>query len=570
MNRLTPSYIWLLLGSIALFSVPLLNAWLLYPLGVESPATSYSALSGIFPWSDATGYYSGANKLLHNGFLDNWNMRRPLNSILFSVRLWLADHNFLAAALIQAIGCAIGSFALSFSVGMRLGKAAGIITLCVLFLFADTYLPTTLSESLGLTLGCLSFIFLWDYASSQKSTSLLFGILMLMVALNARAGAFFVLPLLALWSFLNPAHKKKYNWKALLVVLIGAGLGINFNVAITHLYTNGNGATHGNFGLVLFGLVSGGEGWMHAYKVHPEVSMLTEVAGSQFLYEKSWALFKQQPALIFIGMMKNFWLFLKSGTTFFIDASGNQIFRTFLRVASITLFSTFLFYRTYLFSLYKKFYTDHPSECGLLLAGCFGMIFSALIIWKDGNPRVFAATIPFFAVSIGVTINAYARDIFRVKSPQALKTPLPIASAYILSLLILSSALILPKVLQTKAPLSIPVFSCQSNETKILVRKISGAPQIAFPKSSAQFKRNVLASSIEDHEGFLKIVDPTFLTEPMTLSVAYDFESEKTRYLVGATELFNQNEWSCLCGQNISATNGIVQIFRVTQGKIHE
>ena len=75
--------------------------------------------------------------------------------------------------------------------------AACFITL--LYFFMLIFVGDPISEWLGISLGCLSLILLWKAAESLKVIDLIIGLVVLMVSLCVRAGAFFIFPLLVIF-----------------------------------------------------------------------------------------------------------------------------------------------------------------------------------------------------------------------------------------------------------------------------------------------------------------------------------------------------------------------------------
>ena len=269
-TQMTWEFCYWLIG-ISLFFLPLIHAWMVYPFGVESLHTNYAALGGIIPSSDANGYYVGANTLLERGVLDYWNIRRPLNAALLAVRLWLANNNFQIAIIIQTLLCSISCLLVTKSVSRTCGKLSSTIALVVLFLFAYLFIPTTLSETLGLTIGCLAFVILWEAMEVQRWWLFFIAGLMLTVGLNARAGAFFILPILILWlghNFRKTSKSFQFNWLFSSVFVLGIVSGFIYNLVLIKLYGFGSsGAIHANFSHTLFGLVSGGKTWSYIYSI---------------------------------------------------------------------------------------------------------------------------------------------------------------------------------------------------------------------------------------------------------------------------------------------------------------
>ncbi|MCE3231699.1 MAG: hypothetical protein K0R52_1627, partial [Alphaproteobacteria bacterium] len=102
---------WLLWSILAISALggPLLNAWLGFPIPVGFDA-QYSTLGGVLPYSDASSYFGSGYYFNDIGYLDSWNMRRPLNALFFIFRLHITNYNFWYAMVLQAALCIVALF----------------------------------------------------------------------------------------------------------------------------------------------------------------------------------------------------------------------------------------------------------------------------------------------------------------------------------------------------------------------------------------------------------------------------------------------------------------------------
>ena len=207
--------------------VPLWNAWAYFPLGDYFP-TAYSAIGGIIPHSDANGYYEGAYNFLEVGHLNGWNMRRPINALFYAFRLGITGLNFYAALIIQTILAGICCGLASLAVLRTHGKIAAIVVFFGLFFAVSPYLAITLSESLGFVWGALAFAILWQGAALNNLRLFSFGALIFSIALNTRAGPFFILPFLILWGGYHFRSSERLNLKAMAIVTFSIIFGFVF------------------------------------------------------------------------------------------------------------------------------------------------------------------------------------------------------------------------------------------------------------------------------------------------------------------------------------------------------
>lgn len=554
-----------LLG-LSLFLLPLIHAWMIYPFAIESSWTNYSALGGILPWSDAQGYYSGASHFLEGGILDSWSTRRPLNAILFSMRLWLSNNDFKIALIMQALLCGASCLLVARSIICSFGKIAGLAALCILAIFASVFIPTTLSETLGLTIGCLAFVFLWEGVQSKKSGLLFSAGLLLIMGLNARAGAFFVVPLLILWlgyHFRNLASHQRFNWKISSLFTLGVLCGFIFNILLIKLYADpvNGGAAHSNFATVLFGLVSGGKGWFHVYSL-PEISGLSETEQANFLYAKSWEVFKAQPWNLLLGILRG-WAGLMKGLLSFFQLELSGSLKILVRVAGAIVL--FFGLRKFIRLCKSK---SHRTEFGLLSVMLLGMFLSGAGIWTDGGFRVFAVTVPFFAAAVAIVFSSFfatasnnQESFFTKTSSQSWHTNIN----YFLSYTLLATALLGPLFIHAfhSAPERLPEFSCPKHETSFVTKQISGSPYIKLKEKGALFKESMLRTKMEDPAAFLSILEPNApLTKtPAVLGIIRDAKTGRQQYVIAPTNIFaNPHPWVGLCATKIPGNDTIIQI----------
>jgi hypothetical protein len=112
----------------------------------------YSAIGGLLPYSDAAGYFDGAERLLHDGVLTPWAERRPLNSAFFAARLFISGENFYYAMMIQAAVAATALYLASNAVARLQGFSVGVVFFAQLFFFEQlplSYLERAFRNQFG-------------------------------------------------------------------------------------------------------------------------------------------------------------------------------------------------------------------------------------------------------------------------------------------------------------------------------------------------------------------------------------------------------------------------------------
>ena len=124
-----------------------------------------------------------------NAALFRWNHSLPSNSL-----------NNLSCLTFDSNRPAAQSFVAVREIQVTHGSEAAVFVLIILFLFYRHHSGTVMSENLGVPMGVLGFALLWRGTAQEKSVLFWLGLFVTALALNARAGAFFILPILILWS----------------------------------------------------------------------------------------------------------------------------------------------------------------------------------------------------------------------------------------------------------------------------------------------------------------------------------------------------------------------------------
>lgn len=276
-------------------------------------------VSGLIPYNDAATYSINANKLLDGLRFSAFSSRRPFFSGMLAAILSLTGRNLQNATAVFAFLLSISSSFLALEVRRIRGSAAGAVTFWIVFLFARRFTGTTMTETLGLSIGALGLAFLIYGAYREKFASLLAGLFLLTMALNVRAGAFFILPLLIVWIGWYFRGEKIFAWKkatlAFLVVVAAFGL----NSVVLGVIGQPGGMLFGNFSESLYGLAAGGERWAEVYNRYPELSQLPETTKFQEIYRLSFELIRQNPANLVKGMFHQ-WGLLFSNSWFSVYA----------------------------------------------------------------------------------------------------------------------------------------------------------------------------------------------------------------------------------------------------------
>jgi hypothetical protein len=398
-----PTRLGLALTGILVFAsvtLPVFGYW----VGGRSHA---NAIGGLLPWNDAAGYYQCARSLVDGIALDSFCQRRPHYSAYLSSLLTATGRDVQLTILLQVTVLAIGVFLLARTIASRLGIAAAIIAVATIAGYAGQHSITMLTENLGLVLGVTALTLLLSGAETRSISALSSGALFLTLGLSARSGAFFTLPLLLLWPlFLTGTnHREKLRLTGALFIAILIGFIIGPLLAI---WLGGEaGGTHSNFSYTIYGVVSGGNGWLHIFDAHPQLFSggIPESQLARNIYAESWKLVLERPDLTLQGLTKGFLIYLERILKYIPYLPARAVI-VLCWIAGI---------------IHIVRNRNRPSELMLGLLA-LGIIFSAPIIAFDAGTRIYAATIAIdatiAALGFGTTVKTVSSSIsLRVKSP---------------------------------------------------------------------------------------------------------------------------------------------------------
>lgn len=358
---------------------------------------------GLWQASDAANYEAGALHLLWQGQLDSWNTRRPLMAVALASVFALSGASLMAAQMVFVALVAAAVTLAARAVWRTQGPGAGLLVLTTLLVFPSLHVGSFLSEMLGLPLGAFAFALLWAGLHDGRRGPVAVGLMVLALGLNARAGAFFVLPALVLWLAWRARADGR---RAMLITAAWASGAVALGFVPARLLTAAFGAPEGiafgNLAPTLYGLAVGGKGWLQVYADHPQIRDLPgEAAQFAEIYRLALAAFLAEPWRLLLGILRayNDYLFNTGWVNFF----RNPV----IRALAIGLL---------LLGLVDCVRRRREAGAGFLLAVTAGVLLSVPIL-ADGGARVFAATIPTTAALIAMGGVVVARRCGRDRPP---------------------------------------------------------------------------------------------------------------------------------------------------------
>jgi hypothetical protein len=379
----------------SLFALPLIYKW-------QFAQFVDFNLGGLFPWSDASGYLQEAQRLLNGSFLTVWGSRRPLFSAFLAVMLELTGRNFMVSHAVLTLVNALTVLLVVREVRRIYGATGASVLLIFAYEFYIRFAGTTMTEQLGFALGNLAVFFLLIASQDKNLNHALLGLGLISLGLIARAGAFFILPVLIVWMVI-PFQSKNVAWRASGLAAIVIAAAFILNSVILKTVGNPRGDPFSNYSYTLYGLASGNKGWFQAKYDHPNDSA-REVM--QLALQKT----RSDPMLLLKGIRGSYLDYFKTDGGAFSFISFGRLQTN----ATLVLWVLTLTGLVYAALNWKK------GNHALILASFVGVFASVAFvppIDSDGM-RVYAATIPFTALWVieGLfALETWCKKLFRQK-----------------------------------------------------------------------------------------------------------------------------------------------------------
>ncbi len=367
-------------------------------------------IGGLLPYKDAKNYYYGAKLILNGMPMINagQSTERPLFPGFLSALFLLTDQNLKIVLAIITQLIAVGLFFSARQILDSLGGWAASIYITFAYFYIQPVVGHTLSELLGFLLGCFAFCLLWRASYSLKWLDLLLGLFVLLMAVSARAGAFFIFPALAGWVGWIFRGEKRFSLKKAAYVFIAILAGyVLLNRFYAQLLGIPPGAAFGNFSYAIYGQVRGGTGWHSAIE---ELGTRNPSA----VYHAALQFFLKHPASLLIGFAKAYRdFFLPGGLSIFpFKSYGWQGWFDIVMGLGAILLLVWGF-----LGLLKNI---HKSDSALMAAGFIGVFLSIPFLPPiDGGARFYASTMPFVFVLPAVGVARLSREFSQDDVPQS-------------------------------------------------------------------------------------------------------------------------------------------------------
>lgn len=390
-------------------------------------------IAGLLPYKDGRSYFDGAMLILDGESLNvgrsTW---RPLFPAFLSSVLWVTRQNLQLTMAVSVALVGYGIYLSARELANEWGALPASLYTVLLYIYIQYFVGITASELLGLATGCIAFYLLVRASSFPKWLDVILGLSMLMFSISARAGAFFVFPVIILWVGLVFRKKKRFSINAAIVAFVSLLAVFLLSNSILRMFIGAEtGSSFANFSYSLYGQVRGGTGW------HSAIEDLGTRDSSK-IYKAAYDFFLEHPLSFFIAAFKSFRDFFLPGSigVFPFNLYGKQGFLGYiLWCGCLALLAI---------GLIKAGRSFQNNISSLLIAVFIGIFLSIPFLPPiDGGSRFYASTMPFF---FGLVVAGFGKfPLMKYKQEESSENPWSVIYvARIISLLLLIFAIPFP------------------------------------------------------------------------------------------------------------------------------
>ena len=364
-------------------------------------------IAGIFPQNDANGYFIGTLKILYGEQITPFAARRPLFSAFLSVILYLSNHNFIVALFILAFLTSLAIYLLGMEVRDYFGVFTAAITMMIVaYCYIGRFQGKFMTEQLGLPLVALSLALLLRGIRKRNLMYFPWAIFILSLALKARAGAFFVLPLLMLW-FVTLRNVSLSKLALGGIVCTSVALGFLANLWLFNSISIAGSVPFSNFGETIYGMATG---YRSHYALAQDYPGVDPSKGIPIALE----IIRDSPSTFLYAVVRAYREYLQP-----------TLFFSFLYLARPQLPSIALLLSGFLaVGIIRLIGARQTTWARMLFAVIVGILLSIPFVPPiDDGIRAMITTVPFWALIVGLAaadlraVRSVSEDTWKVELP---------------------------------------------------------------------------------------------------------------------------------------------------------
>jgi hypothetical protein len=258
-------------------------------------------VGGLIPFSDAANYLTSSFDQVKDGVWSTQALRRPWAAAFRSVLLIFSNFSLPLMLILQACMVAGAICFAARAIIIWRGVWAGMAFFALTYIYDRFFVPTTLTEALGMFWALLSIPFFIKAFCGRSANAALVAFAMTCVAMIMRMGSMFTLPALLLWLVWQFGQTTVAKFR-ILAVAVCIMLGVfGFNSLLQKTYEKVPNPNTSSFSYILCGLSMGTifDGCMKKLASEGKPLEMDEYARSNQLYAIAWDNLRAHPEIFF-------------------------------------------------------------------------------------------------------------------------------------------------------------------------------------------------------------------------------------------------------------------------------
>lgn len=383
---------------IALFLYSVGATWAGIPRTADLSGT---AIAGLVPFSDANGHFQYAYQQALHGEWESFVARRPLAASFRSILVAAVDYNNYYFLMLQVVALACATFFAARSIVAWRGIWAGLTFAGLVFIVVRPYLPTNLTEPLGIFWALVSVPFLVRTIRFKNLGQGIAGLHLVIWALMIRMGAMFTVPAIGLWLILSRMDNRSKVLKASFWVILIFIANISLSSGLFKIYATADGAVGSNFSHVVCGLAHG-KIWSGCGEIYAEeiknIPYFVESVQAKFYYTKAFEKFSKEPSIFFYRLLE--------GELYFINHIQGKMLSGYNGTVSEIFPSTIWWLCVFLGLVWVLKYRQEAHERMFWFLIVLGLLASAPFIIFDDGWRVMSASLILVCVLLACGLTS--------------------------------------------------------------------------------------------------------------------------------------------------------------------
>lgn len=372
--------------TLILFALALTTLW-------STGASEAFTIGGLFPFSDAHGFYTNARRLLEgNQFQITILDQRPLATGALATILGLTQQNLqlTQAVLVAIVG--LTCFVMAREVQRHSGTLTTVLVVLGVFTFYRVFAGSVMTENWGLPLGFLGFAALWRGARLRQANYVYLGLFLLTLGILARPSAIAVLPFILIWGGFVFRRSQSFSWRFAIRGLGSILLAFFVSSILQKLLVPQGAIPFSNFSYTFYGIVTKTD-WFQVFRDYPELKELPPAEQPTKVYGLVWKIVQSNPSTLFTGILRTWQEFFFGASSMFFVYRQRGFLDFALGILSVVG----------LFACCRRLRDPNST---LLLAFTIGVVASMPIlpIWDAGlRPYATVLTIFYLLPAMGIS-----------------------------------------------------------------------------------------------------------------------------------------------------------------------